>query len=91
MVIIIQSVFAILYLLLKRAVLSFYKNHQAQWQEIQPSYYWVEYTYFFTATVVTPKHSYNEGIITLVVVLLIKLIMDKILWIDEWFDKLFNK
>jgi len=91
MVIIIQSIFAIIYLLMKRAVVSFYKFEQSKWDEIKASYYWLEYAFIFTATIVTPKHTYNEGIITLIAVLVIKFYFDKMTFIDEWLDRKFHR
>lgn len=90
-VIFIQSIFAILYLLMKKAVLSFYKYDSESWERMKCPYYWLEYVFIFTATILTPKHTANEGIITLASVIMIKVFMDNLTVIDKMFDSFFHK
>jgi len=90
-VIFIQSLLAVIFLLIKRALLCFYKDNPESFDQIKNSYYWFEYVYFFTATIVTPKHTWNEGILTLFSVILIKVIIDRIKGIDVFFCRVFKK
>lgn len=90
-VIIIQSIFAVIYLLIKKAVVCFYKENHENWDAIKDSYYWFEFTYFFTAAVLTPKHTLNEGVITLMSVIAIKVVFDRLTFIDKWMCEMFKK
>lgn len=90
-VIIIQSLFAIFFLLIKKAVVCFYLENKDKWDVIKDNYYWFEYVYFFSAAIATPKHNWNEGIITLGSVILIKIAFDKMIFIDKWMCKKFQK
>lgn len=90
-VILIQSLFALIYLIVKRGLLVFYKYEKAAFDKIKNEYYWLEYLFIFTATIVTPQHTYNEGLITLFSVIVIKIIIDNVKEIDHIFERMFHK
>ena len=82
-VIIVQSFFAIIWILLKKVVYCLWGEDYKAFNYIKEYYYWTEYILLFTATVLTPKHTTDEGILTLIVVIIIKFILDRLTFIDN--------
>lgn len=90
-VIIVQSCFAVAWLLTKKVVYKIWGNDKEAFEHIKEWYYWFEYILLFTATVLTPKHTLNEGIATIFVVVAIKIIMDRFHVFDKAINKYFDK
>jgi len=90
-IIAIMGFFAILFLILKKFALYTWEHEKGKFLFIRVWFHWLEYIYIFIAAVIAPKHTINEGIITLTVVILIKIIFDKFKILDVYFEKRFGK
>lgn len=90
-IIAIMGFFAILYLIMKKFAIYTWDHDKGKFMFIRYWYHWFEFIYIFIAAVIAPKHTVNEGIITLSVVIVIKIIFDKFKILDAYFDKRFGR
>lgn len=86
-IIFIESLFAVLYLVMKKFAVYLWDHDKGRFIYIRMWYYWYEYIYVFIAAVLAPKHSVNESIVTITTVIIIKLIFDKTKMMENYLDK----
>lgn len=86
----ILPVFCIIYLLVKRGVYLLYYSDWRHFSFIKDYYYWFEYSIILTAAVITPDHTYNEGIVAVCCCFILKIIIDHIKTIDPFVLRIFK-
>lgn len=86
-IILIEGIFAVIYLFMKKAAICIWERDKERFIFMRYWYHWFEFIYVFIAAVLAPKHTINEGIVTLTVVIIIKIIFDK----TKIFDRYFNR
>lgn len=86
-IILIEGIFAVIYLFMKKAAIYIWDHDKDRFIFIRYWYHWFEYIYVFIAAVLAPKHSVNDGIVTLTVAILIKIIFDKTKIFDRYFSR----
>jgi len=86
-----EIIFAIVYLLCKKAAFAAWDTERQMFRFVKQWYYWFEFILFMMASVLTPDHTIDEGIIAMCVVIFVKLIMDSMTFIDDWLCSFLRK
>lgn len=86
-IILIELLFALVYLIMKRFAMRIWDKDKYQFLYIRFWYHWFEYIYIFIAAVLAPKHTIQQGMLTLGAVVILKIIVDKTKVLDTLVNK----
>jgi len=86
-----EIIFAVVFLLSKKVALAIWDTDKPMFRFVRGWYYWFEYMLFMMASVLTPNHTINEGIIAMSVVILVKIALDSMIFIDAYLCKILRR
>ena len=88
-IIFIESIFAVIYLVVRKFAIYLWDHDKGRLLYIRVWFHYYEYIFFFVAAVLAPKHTVNESMMTIVVVVIIKIIFDKTRLVERYLEKRF--
>lgn len=86
-IVLLEALFAFIYLLMKKFAMFVWDHDKSKFYLIRNWYHWFEYTYVFTCAVLAPQHTANQGLMTLIIVILVKVIFERSKFLDSYFEK----